>query len=108
MDAPTPVNQPQPTQQTDKKSGILNTNLDTIFSQSAIDPVTFIRTIIEESIRLKASDIFFEPIGETFIVRIRVDGVLDKLGDIDMNAYDFVLARIKVLSKLDLAGSLRV
>lgn len=70
-------------------------------SRRVIDPVSFINALVYESVSLLASDIFFEPSGQNVRLRIRIDGAMYNLGEIENESYSQISARIKVLSKLD-------
>lgn len=58
---------------------------------------------IEKSIVLGASDIHFEPGKVSGKVRVRLDGKLKVLDSINMDGYDEVITRIKVISGLDIS-----
>lgn len=72
------------------------------------DPVDFVDTLLHESIATQASDLLLEPEPESFRIRIRVDGVLYELGKIDMKMYDRVVARLKIMSQLDVSEKRKV
>jgi type IV pilus assembly protein PilB len=76
-------------------------NLDVFFTISTPDAVKFVAAIVEESVRLSASDILFEPHKDDCLVRVRIDGVLYELGRFRMEPYLHITSRIKVLSRLD-------
>lgn len=59
--------------------------------------------ILKESIEKNASDIHIEPRFENVIVRIRVDGALNKLIDLPKKIYPHLVTRIKILSELDIS-----
>lgn len=56
--------------------------------------------IFDEAIKLNSSDIHFEPTSEGVYVRFRIDGVLNKITELDHSYYKNILNRIKVLSGL--------
>ena len=56
--------------------------------------------LFEEASIDKVSDIHFEPREDSAIIRFRVDGVLQTLGDIPKALYENILNRIKVQSRL--------
>jgi type IV pilus assembly protein PilB len=86
----------------DKDNKTLYTeDLNKIFMQDMPDAVTFIDTLIRETIKLNASDIFLEPQQTQLAVRTRIDGELYELGNISLNAYPAISSRIKVVSNLD-------
>lgn len=67
------------------------------------DIVNYIDTIIEKAIEEMASDIHFESNSLESLVRIRVDGCLIKVSSIPLQFHKEVIARIKILSDLDIA-----
>lgn len=83
-------------------------NLASFFTFGLIDPVKFIDAVLTESVEISASDILFEPQKETLRVRIRVDGVLYELGQINLDSYQLVSARLKVLANLDPTESRKI
>jgi type II secretory ATPase GspE/PulE/Tfp pilus assembly ATPase PilB-like protein len=82
--------------------------LEQVFFQRFAESVSFVDTIIHESINLSASDILFEPQKEELIVRARIDGVLYELGRIGLEAYTRIASRIKVMAKLDPAEKRKI
>jgi general secretion pathway protein E len=60
-----------------------------------------------KAMELRASDIHIEPFEGKTIIRLRVDGVLHELRPITPQQHQEVAARLKVMSKLDLAESRR-
>ena len=80
----------------------LNTSaLNEIFGQQAASPVVFIETLINEAVRLAASDVLFEPARQNFRIRMRIDGVLYEAGKLQVQSISQISARMKVLAKLD-------
>ncbi|MBN1629715.1 MAG: Flp pilus assembly complex ATPase component TadA [Thermoleophilia bacterium] len=65
--------------------------------------VSLVDEIIVTAMRRKASDIHFEPQGENMSVRLRVDGVLHPLTEIDNDIKHGVISRIKILGDMDIA-----
>lgn len=56
--------------------------------------------VIEDAMSLHASDIHFEPRGERTSIRFRIDGLLQKIGDISTSYYENVLNYLKVQASL--------
>ena len=68
--------------------------------------ITFGNNLITEAINLGASDIHIECFRDSAQVRFRVDGILkimDKYSKFLYENYNAVVARIKIISKLDIA-----
>lgn len=69
--------------------------------------VVLVRSIIEQGIRRRASDIHIEPLPEDIRVRYRVDGVLDKGRRYSLELMTAIIARIKILSGMDISEKRR-
>jgi len=69
--------------------------------------VKFVNGVLLEAIRRKASDIHFEPFEKVFRVRFRVDGSLIEVANTGANNGPAICARIKIMSKLDIAEKRR-
>lgn len=61
-----------------------------------------INTIMAGGIKMKASDIHFEPQEKDIRLRYRIDGVLQDIGDFPADVYKFLLSRIKMMGKMKL------
>ncbi|WP_394228285.1 GspE/PulE family protein [Pseudoalteromonas spongiae] len=69
--------------------------------------VNLVNSLIHRSLELKASDMHIEPVEQGGRVRVRVDGVLQKLDDIPKSLVMPVVSRIKILANLDIAEKRR-
>lgn len=67
--------------------------------------VKMVDLIITESIKKRASDIHIEPQEKSLRVRYRVDGELHDVFDLPKKNQNAILARIKIMSKLDITES---
>ncbi len=65
--------------------------------------VRLVNTILEQAANARASDIHIEPGEGSVRVRFRVDGVLTVALTPPMNAHAAIVARIKIMSNLDIA-----
>jgi len=65
--------------------------------------ISLVNNYLLHAIRNKVSDIHFEPDAEQMRVRFRVDGKLHEVDNQDLATYSAVIARIRVLGKLDVA-----
>ena len=65
--------------------------------------VKFISGILLEAVRLKVSDIHFEPYEKFYRLRFRLDGALYEKMKIPLSIKDKVASRIKVISKMDIS-----
>lgn len=65
--------------------------------------VKFVNAILNEAMKKRASDIHFEPYEKIFRVRYRVDGILIEAKAPPRDWGPSISARIKIMSKLDIA-----
>lgn len=65
--------------------------------------VKYINKLLLDAVRLKASDIHFEPYEKRVRVRFRIDGVLTEQGTIPAKQANTVSARLKVMADLNIA-----
>jgi type IV pilus assembly protein PilB len=65
--------------------------------------ITLVDSLLHRAVRDRASDLHFEPVGESLQVRLRVDGVLSLLPPVPSGIEAAVVSRLKVLANLDLA-----
>ena len=86
---------------------ISDVELERIFSVPT-ESVEFVNVILNQSIKLGASDIIFEPRKTTLQVRGRIDGVLYDYGNLAVTLYPSIASRIKVMAKLDPTEKRRV
>ncbi len=59
--------------------------------------------VFEEAVRLRASDIHFEPFEDKFIIRFRIDGVLHEIQSPSKKLQGPILSRLKLMSGMDLS-----
>ncbi|HHU70551.1 MAG TPA: Flp pilus assembly complex ATPase component TadA [Clostridiales bacterium] len=65
--------------------------------------VILVKTMIEQAVRLKASDIHIEPLETKIRVRYRVDGILKETMGYDSSLLNGILARVKIISGMDIS-----
>ncbi|MCL1046323.1 type IV-A pilus assembly ATPase PilB [Shewanella electrodiphila] len=65
--------------------------------------VIYINKILTDAIRKGASDLHFEPYEKRYRIRFRVDGILHEVSEPPVNLSNRISARLKVMSKLDIA-----
>lgn len=65
--------------------------------------VILVRSIIEQGIRQRASDVHIEPMEEELRVRYRIDGVLNKGRRYNLNLMPAIVTRIKIISGMDIS-----
>jgi len=64
--------------------------------------VKLVDRILKEAASLKASDIHLEPQENSFQIRYRIDGVLEKYYELPLEISPAVISRIKVISGMDI------
>ncbi|OQA56182.1 MAG: Type II secretion system protein E [Candidatus Omnitrophica bacterium ADurb.Bin277] len=64
--------------------------------------IKLVNFILEKAIKQRASDIHFEPYEKEFRVRYRIDGALRESFSHSLDFYPALVARIKIISKLDI------
>ncbi len=67
----------------------------------------YVRAVLSHAVHLGASDIHFEPGGDSFSVRLRVDGVLRSLPPAPAAAGPALVASLKLMAGLDIGLSRR-
>lgn len=65
--------------------------------------IRFVYKIILDAVHKKASDIHFEPYEKIVRIRIRLDGILHELSNLNLNLAQQICARIKIMADLDIA-----
>jgi len=65
--------------------------------------VKLLQTVFEEAMRLRASDIHFEPQEKSLRIRFRIDGVLHIQTEADTKVSSAVALRLKLMSGLDIS-----
>ena len=65
--------------------------------------VRLVNLIIKEGIRMRASDIHFEPFEKVYKVRFRIDGVCQEIESPPKRLQGAIVSRLKIMSGMDLA-----
>jgi general secretion pathway protein E len=65
--------------------------------------IELVNTMLSQAVSRRSSDIHIEPGEYEFEVRLRVDGVMQKLTQFPLDKFDATVCRIKILSQLDIA-----
>ena len=66
----------------------------------AVPIVTILDSVIEHAVALNASDIHFEQLEKTVLVRFRIDGILQEMLSLHASIAPVLVARVKVLANL--------
>lgn len=78
----------------------VKTTADIAEAAKKITTTELLDLILVSAAKLNASDVHMEPGQEDFLIRYRIDGVLQDVLRMNISAYKFLLSRIKFLSKL--------
>lgn len=65
--------------------------------------IKFINQLLRDAIRMRASDLHFEPFEDNYRVRFRVDGVLQQINSFPPETATRFTSRLKVMSSMDIA-----
>lgn len=81
----------------------LETNLDESIGADDAPVVRFVDLMLNHAAKSRASDIHIEPQEKDMLIRMRVDGILTEMVPPPRKMQPAVLARIKILSRMDIA-----
>jgi type IV pilus assembly protein PilB len=96
------------TKEEDTKGGIELVEVHEIDGEMGVSDapvISLVNGILGEAIRRQASDIHVEPYEKRFRVRMRIDGVLQEITAIPLEMKRAVVARLKIMSRMDIAES---
>lgn len=82
--------------------GQINSIKDLQEKVSSVSVTKLLEILLAGALKIKASDIHFEPTQENARLRYRLDGVLEDVTTIEKDSYDKVVNRLKVLSRVKL------
>jgi len=90
-----------------KKDNLINIDETTVddnvdFVKSA-PIVKLVNTVLEQSVRYRASDIHIEPYEKIIRVRYRIDGKLKEMFQYEYSLLSAIVARVKIISGMDIA-----
>lgn len=69
--------------------------------------VNLLNSLISRALRMRASDMHVEPVGERYRVRYRIDGVLHDIDQLPERLQLPMISRLKILSGMDIAEKRR-
>jgi general secretion pathway protein E len=64
--------------------------------------IDFVNSVFAEALQKRASDIHVEPFEDRFVVRLRIDGLLQTVRTAPRAGFDAVCSRVKLLSRMDI------
>lgn len=65
--------------------------------------IQLLKTLVQRAYSTGASDIHIEPFQDKTLIRMRIDGTITHYMELDPDAHSALIARIKILSELDIA-----
>ena len=84
-------------------AGTISATEDLLSGSNDAPIIKLINGILSQAIKLRASDIHFEPYEDSLSVRYRIDGILQEVISQDPRLTPLIIARLKVISKLDIS-----
>lgn len=94
-------------EENDENSVSLDQSSDLMGDAAGAPVVRLINSMFLRAMQTGASDIHIEPFEDETVVRMRVDGMLHETTRVPRSRHSQIAARLKVMSKLDLAESRR-
>ncbi len=76
---------------------------DLLASEDDAPVIRLINSLIAEAVKNSASDIHLEPFENRLSVRLRIDGVLTEIASLAARMTPYIVSRIKVMARLDIA-----
>ena len=76
---------------------------DTLLADDDSPVVKLLQSLFEEAIRLNASDIHIEPLAESLLIRLRVDGQLQEMRLKERGVVAALIQRLKLMAGLNIA-----
>ncbi|MDD2401122.1 MAG: ATPase, T2SS/T4P/T4SS family [Clostridia bacterium] len=65
--------------------------------------VRLVNSLLRQAVTMRASDVHIEPYDTKVRVRFRIDGDLQEIMKLEINTHSAVVARIKIMGKMDIA-----
>ncbi|MEZ6013620.1 MAG: ATPase, T2SS/T4P/T4SS family [Planctomycetota bacterium] len=65
--------------------------------------IKLVNTILFQALKLRASDVHFQPYADRMQVRFRIDGILYDMDSIPKRVQEAIVSRVKVMGKMDIA-----
>lgn len=76
--------------------------VNSIDDATAAPTIRFVNSIIERAFDERASDIHVEPLGNDLAVRMRIDGVMQRVLTVPVNLQSSVISRLKIMGSMDI------
>ena len=82
---------------------IKNLDKETLSEINNAPLVRLVNSLLRQAVVMKVSDVHIEPFENYVRVRFRIDGDLQEIMSLDINTHAAVVARIKIMGKMDIA-----
>lgn len=79
------------------------TTFDLGTEEESVPIVNLVNTIINQSVKDKASDIHIEPDEKAVVVRYRIDGILNELMKAPKSIQNELISRLKIMARMDIS-----
>ena len=87
------------------QEGLGDLDRDLLLSLDQAPVVRLVERALTDAVKMRASDIHIEPRADEFVIRFRVDGMLQTITALPADLHRTVLSRIKILSGMDISES---
>jgi general secretion pathway protein E len=65
--------------------------------------IKLVNTILFQGLKLRASDVHFQPFPDRLQVRFRIDGILYDMDTVPRRVHEAIVSRVKIMGKMDIA-----
>ena len=65
--------------------------------------IKIVNSLLQQAVKLKASDVHIEPMEEKIKIRFRVDGLLRDITSLPSSAHPLITSRIKIMSEINIS-----
>lgn len=84
------------------RASMVSGTLDVAKMIESVPIIAILDTIIEHAVILGASDLHFEPFENRFLIRFRIDGIMQEILSLPTEIAPVLVARVKVLANLQI------
>jgi len=85
-----------------KQSTMLSGETDMSKMAEALPIITILNSILDNAVLVNASDIHFEPLAKKFLVRYRVDGIMQEILSLPKDIEPILTSRVKILANMQI------
>ncbi len=99
----TEISEEMPAESLDRALEGMPAAADLLASEDDAPVIRLINSLIAEAVKNAASDVHLEPFENRLSVRLRIDGVLTEVASLPARMAPYIVSRIKVMARLDIA-----